>query len=59
MGYLKFQHRCRLPWIEGHGDIWECEVCHRVWRSNAPGNPAYNTWRRLGWLGRLIYARDL
>lgn len=55
MAYRVQQHRCALPYVQGHGDIWECDECGRLWRSYAPGNPTYNSWRRLGWLGRMIW----
>ena len=52
MGYELQQHRCSLPYVEGNGDIWRCDECDLLWRSYAPGNPAYNAWRHVGWLGR-------
>ena len=47
MGYVSKEHRCILPSVEGNDDVWECDECHRLWRSFAPGNPAYNSWRPL------------
>jgi len=52
MGFVKIHHRCPLPWIEGHGDIWQCDICGRYWKSIAPGNPAYNEWGRAYFVGR-------
>lgn len=59
MGYMRVKHRCPLPFIRGHGDIWQCDECSKVYRSHAPGNPNYECWRRLGWLGRLVWARGV
>ena len=47
MGYVRVKHRCPLPTVLGHGDLWDCDECGRRWRSVAPGNPAYAGWRRV------------
>ena len=59
MTYLIQKHACGLPTIEVHGDIWKCDICGRVWRAIAPGNPEYNTWRCLGPIGRRIWLRGV
>ena len=55
MGYIEKQHRCQWPYIEGNGDLWECDECKVLWRSYAPVNPAYNGWRRAGWITRALH----
>lgn len=52
--YLEVRHRCQLPCVLGAGDIWMCHKCGSVYRSVAPGNPAYAGWRRLGPIGRWL-----
>ena len=54
MGYIERRHQCLPPYIEGNGDLWRCDECFRLWRSYVPGNPEYNFWRRVGWLGRFL-----
>lgn len=51
MRTLRDPHRCPLPGVYGrHGVIVQCE-CGQAWRSVAPGNPAYEKWRRVSKLG--------
>jgi hypothetical protein len=53
--YLHLTHRCNLPYVLGHGDIWICDECDTCYRSVAPGNPDYAGWRKLGPIGRWLF----
>lgn len=57
MGYERRIHRCRVPMVEGDGDLWRCNDCGDLWRSVAPGNPANECWRKVGWFGRWLHSR--
>lgn len=48
-------HSCgrELPFPDLRGEVYRCS-CGRLWAAVCPGNPAYNRWRRVGWIERRL-----
>ena len=49
MGYIRIKHRCYPPWVNGDGDIWECDECRRQWKSIAYVDGVGGYWSKTLW----------